>query len=372
LEAPDLIHANYSCALEYFLKAESLGSAEAKHNLAVMYGFGFGIPRDEARAITYEYFAAVDDVPEASMALGFRHFFGIGVPKSCQTASQYYSRLGRIIMSRMAKEAPPLIERINIAKVSSKKQRSTSLESDVLHYYEQKAAGGEVDYQQYLGELYYHGIKGVPRDYSKAFHYYSRATDNGDVESMARLGNMYLQGLGVAQNNESAIKWFTLAGEQGNPVALTGLGYVYLHGYGVEKNPATAFKFFKKAADAHYPDAQYAVGKLYYTGEGVEKSFTSAHHYYSLASHQYHPRALYHLGMMYLNGVGTRESCTMGVEMHKLLAERGEWATVLNNAYSAFKSGDYEHALFLYLRAASEVMRYTAWTHLLGSHGCSN
>jgi len=45
---------------------------------------------DEAGAILNYYFAAASGDNFASAALGYRHAFGLGVPKSCWSAVAYY------------------------------------------------------------------------------------------------------------------------------------------------------------------------------------------------------------------------------------------------------------------------------------------
>lgn len=45
---------------------------------------------DEAGALLHYYFAAANGDLFASGALGYRHAFGLGVPKSCWSAVAYY------------------------------------------------------------------------------------------------------------------------------------------------------------------------------------------------------------------------------------------------------------------------------------------
>ena len=59
-----------------------------------MYSVGWaGKPKDTARAVLHQFFAAQGDDVRGQMAMGYRHFYGIGVPKSCQAAAGRRCRL---------------------------------------------------------------------------------------------------------------------------------------------------------------------------------------------------------------------------------------------------------------------------------------
>ena len=80
-------------AFNYYSRAADMGHPMAQYKLAVSYASGIGAPkgaRDEALAVLYFYFASLSGNVHASLALGYRHHFGRGVPKSCRSASQYY------------------------------------------------------------------------------------------------------------------------------------------------------------------------------------------------------------------------------------------------------------------------------------------
>jgi SEL1 protein len=52
---------------------------------------GIGTAVDVPRGILYLYFASAANSTFAQMALGYRHAYGLGVPKSCQAAVLYYA-----------------------------------------------------------------------------------------------------------------------------------------------------------------------------------------------------------------------------------------------------------------------------------------
>ena len=73
----------------------------------------------------------------------------------------------------------------------------------------------------------------IPR-WAEAVQYYRRAAEQGNADAVAALGHAYANGLGVEQNNKTAVKLLTRAAEAGHPSGLYGLGYMYLTGNGWE------------------------------------------------------------------------------------------------------------------------------------------
>ncbi|GMH37998.1 hypothetical protein BSKO_05882 [Bryopsis sp. KO-2023] len=86
----------------------------------------------------------------------------------------------------------------------------------------------------HLGE--YHNLPGSS----------GQAAEAEDAGAMSHLGHMYANGLGVEQNNKTALKWFEKGAGEGHPNSHYGLGYMYLAGYGVKKDLQKAFRNFNK------------------------------------------------------------------------------------------------------------------------------
>jgi TPR repeat protein len=58
---------------------------------------------------------------------------------------------------------------------------------------------------------------------------------------------MYVNGRGVVQSDQEAVKWFRLAAEQGLAVAQTFLGFMYESGTGVAQSNSRAYVWFSVA-----------------------------------------------------------------------------------------------------------------------------
>ena len=61
-----------------------------QRNRALLLAAGIGVEEDQALAVLNLHFAAVGGDQLAQLALGYRHMYGINVPKNCQAAVEYY------------------------------------------------------------------------------------------------------------------------------------------------------------------------------------------------------------------------------------------------------------------------------------------
>lgn len=73
---------------------------EAQFILGVLHSTGLGgIPIDQGKALLYYTFAAAQGYRPAAMALGYRHWAGIGVKEDCGVALEHYSHAADICKS---------------------------------------------------------------------------------------------------------------------------------------------------------------------------------------------------------------------------------------------------------------------------------
>eukprot|EP00656_Telonema_subtile_P047194 TRINITY_DN5406_c0_g1_i1.p1 TRINITY_DN5406_c0_g1~~TRINITY_DN5406_c0_g1_i1.p1 ORF type:complete len:464 (-),score=130.15 TRINITY_DN5406_c0_g1_i1:265-1656(-) len=278
--------------------------------------------------------------------------YGLGVPQNCHDSVAYYTRVADKAVLFAQNGRAPFIEKKRLSEGSQPDANNLGENEDLLMYYEQAAGAGDISAQSTLGQLYYHGAQGVHRDYLQAAKYFQLAAGQGDAASMSTLGHMHAQGLGMEQNNETALVWFHKGSGLGNPASKNGLGYLHMYGIGVKQDYALANKYFTEAAEGGSPEAQFNMGAMQIGGLGTTRDHTKAVQYFTLAAQQGHLVALYNLGLMHLNGLGTPRSCPTAVQILKGVAERGPWAGILSNATSQLASGRVRHALALYELAA--------------------
>lgn len=132
------------------------------------------------------------------------------------------------------------------------------------------------------GHLYKHGGENVKVDYSMAASYFSKAASKGGAEGMYNLSGCYMNGLGVKQDVNMAIKLLMEAASQ-SPMLSNGkiknlgvgeaqhaLGLNYYSGIGVEKDHKVAAKWYEKAVSNGIPNSANNLGLMYMKGEGVK------------------------------------------------------------------------------------------------------
>lgn len=343
-------------AVRLLQAAAEHGQDEAQQMLGLLHSIGAGVELSAPLAITHYHFAAEAGNTNAQLALGYRHLHGVDVPKVCARAVMYYNPVAEKAVAAAQRSGGRglLIEKTRLTDGPARAGRKLlGDDDDIIQYYQYSAEKGSVDAQLTLGQLNFHGARGLPQDPQAALSYYRRAAEAGEASAHSQIGHMYAQGIGVAQDNATALKHFQLGAAKGHPASQNGLGYMYMHGYGVEVSYKKALEHFRAAADKGNPEAQFNLGAMYIGGMGVKRAYDKALHYFTLAAHQGHTLALYNLGQMHLNGLGTQQSCSVAAQFLKAVAERGEWTSALERAHRAFsRDGDSAQAVLLYAQLA--------------------
>lgn len=108
-----------------------------------------------------------------------------------------------------------------------------------------------------------------------------------DFPAKVVVGYYYLEGKGVEQNAQTAVKWFKEAISQ--PHDDIGRAYFFLgqcskNGFGTEKDAKLALSYYTKAIDCEYPfyDAYIEQALIYEMGNGIPEDMDKAMELYEL------------------------------------------------------------------------------------------
>jgi TPR repeat protein len=82
---------DYETALAHWQPLAESGAADAQHGLGLLYGNGFGVPLDDARALKWYALAADQGHAQAQCNLAVMYANGWGVPQSDEKAFKWYS-----------------------------------------------------------------------------------------------------------------------------------------------------------------------------------------------------------------------------------------------------------------------------------------
>ncbi len=152
----------------------------------------------------------------------------------------------------------------------------------------------------------------------------------GDADAQNEVGRYYQNGIGVAKDNEEAVRWYRKSAEQGNVYAQDNLGWMYQNGFGTEKNEAEAVIWYQKAADQGNANAQNNLGWMYQNGLGVFQNYSKAVKWYQKAAEQGHANAQNSLGIMFKNGWGVGHNDDEAIKWFQKSADQGN-SFALNN-----------------------------------------
>lgn len=244
LRLHDIDPERWPQVMSYFDKAVETGSTHGLCGQALLYESGFGVAKDDAKAVELYQQAANEGDLYANVKLGERYAYGTGVEADPEKSMQLFE---------------------------------AAAESDEFMVKNAALAG--------IGSLYRDGL-GVMSDTDKAIEYFKQASDNGYGEASKRLANMYMDGDMIdvdqakakeyyekeaASGSRYNLAWFftevdpadyeqaaelcmqEVEGGKSRANSLCLLAYLTAMGQGVEKDEAAAIDYAHMALDAVSP-----------------------------------------------------------------------------------------------------------------------
>ena len=217
---------NRTVAKEWFLKAEALNYADARHQLGMLLQ-----KSEPKKAFDYYRHAAAQGHAEAQSDLGFCYEFGIGTEKSGKSAVEWYKRA---------------------------------------------ADQGNMFGTYHLGRCYDQGI-GVSKDNAMASKWYRTSGVAGLKEAQYMVGRRYLLGLAGEKDPVAAAAWFELAAEQGFADAICELGKIHETSKGMLSDPSKALRLYLDAVKQGHAESRFRLGTMYREGNGVPVDLSAAY-----------------------------------------------------------------------------------------------
>ncbi|KAG2382027.1 hypothetical protein C9374_005819 [Naegleria lovaniensis] len=312
----------------------------------------------ESIALLNLFYSSLDGTTGANIALGYRHLFGHGVPKSCKTAAFYYVKAAEDVAAEFEDSKIPLIDHVRLNDEIAIHNKQS--QEDIMDYYQYSASKGSSSSMLVVGYANLYGIRGVEQNIDAARRLFEQAAEAGEYEAYGALGNMFWKGDGVMRNNETAFKYFKKGADKKDASSLNGLGKMYLEGAVdqegnviIEQDYEKAAGYFNKSAALGNSEAHYNMGVLYMEGKGVKRSYKQAFQHFAIAAQHGQVLAKYQLGNMHLYGLGTNPNCDVAVKFYKSVVEKASWTSVMETAFENYVNGEDQHtALLLYMHAA--------------------
>lgn len=189
--------------------------------------------------------------------------------------------------------------------------------------FRQAAEAGRPSAQNYYGSYLANGQGGLVRDDAQAVIWYRKAAAGGDDWAQANLCIRYVNGEGVEQDYQEALRLCRLSAAKNNPAAFDHLGWIHQNGFGVEKNVTEAVAFYRRSAELGNANGQNNLAFMYENGWGVGRDIEQALHWYRQAAAQGYGLAHWNLGRIYNDGVGVAVDQARAIEHWQQAARAG-------------------------------------------------
>ncbi|ORY30204.1 hypothetical protein BCR39DRAFT_529970 [Naematelia encephala] len=355
-----------------------------------------GADQDQGKALLHYTFAALQGYRPAEMALGYRHWAGIGVQEDCLTALDFYQsaaeksyatflagppggltlpltatrlsdRVGGIYGPHASWASTGAQSHRAAIKASSANARGET-EREVLEYYayhsDRDAHGYTVRLGRllYLGSVYFlpgglasgaEGVGEIPQSYTKAREYFLKVARNVWPTDMDSKGNVAPRRK-MSKEAEDAIREPAMW-------AAGFLGRMALRGEGGKADIGKARMWLERAADFGDREALNGLGIIYRDGLNVPKDSTRAFHYFQAAAGQ--------------------DLAEAQVNLAKLHIERGEVTQAIQYLEAALRNGSPFEAFHLLSSIHAQSARggrpgtcgaTVAWYKLVSERGSWN
>jgi SEL1 protein len=168
-----------------------------------------------------------------------RYQNGIGLLQDTETAAQYAQRAVAVAAEEFHRVGgQPVMEGDRITDDTEKvvAKGNSGNDDELITDQKIRAEEGDVPAMMAMGDLYYYGARGLPRDQPRALQYYSQAAAQHDPNGLCGAAAMYLKGEGTDKNVTKAVDLYEEAAALGSVKALNGLGYIYFYGQALPKN----------------------------------------------------------------------------------------------------------------------------------------
>lgn len=289
------------------------------------------------------YLAALFDQVDAYVALAYRYEHGLGgVIVDIEMAAQY-SLYPADVASNVFHTigAQPVVEtdRIDDNTEADVGKGNLGDDDEMIQYQKIRAAEGDIPSILAMGDLYYYGARGLPRDQPMALQYFNQAANLGDPQGMCGAAAMYLKGEGTPTNVTKAVELYEKAAERNASIrAYNGLGYLYFFGSQVPKNETKAFEYFQLAAQYGTDgDSLFNSGYCLENGIGVEKSLNRAIEHYTVAAKRTgHFDSIKTLAIFHMEGKGVARSAQQALVYLNAAKGIGPWMGWIRRGFDLY------------------------------------
>lgn len=340
-------------AAYYFRKAAKAGNPEGEYQLGMACYQGAGVPQSWSDAISWFTRAAEHGQTDALTQLAKIYHYGIGTERNIMRALELYTQAAEAGNGHAMKA---------LGKVYHTGELGVQDEQRSREYYEQafdtlyELALGEndADAQQALGNSYLDG-EGVKQSYQQAIKMYERAVSNGHAAAYNSLGICYGSGFGVTKDEQKGFDLQLKSARLGCPIAMDNIAIRYNH----KGDKVQFWEWLQRGAECGGRSALCSIGLAYWTGDYVDMDVQQAQRWFEKAITAGDLPSMAYLGLMYERGdIPAADGKQKAVQLYKQAAIRGDVGSYvyLANSYrwgNGTKQNDVE--AFRWYQKAADV-----------------
>ncbi|KAG2213424.1 hypothetical protein INT47_009098 [Mucor saturninus] len=328
-------------AIEYYVKASTLGITKAPFRLALLYYHGQGVPVDHKSALFwFKKSVEIEETSEAQYYMAIIHMeedgpvmqsYGIALKWLRLSADQDYAQsqylLGKLYMGDICELKLDPVKALYWLKKSFENGYTVARYEIGLLY----ATGGdgiEVDYKQaifflkdvddnnaksssdIIGKLFYSGGYGIEKDYKQALFWFLNCGGEASTHNFNTIGMMYYEGgFGIQKNLKEALAWFLKAINSNHLESYVSLGILYsVGGYGVNQDYQAAHDYLLEGVDNKIADSTYYLGVLFTSRNDNEQDFKKAFSWFTKSAKYHDPYSQIWIGIYYMKGLGVERN----------------------------------------------------------------
>jgi TPR repeat protein len=356
-----LDHADPAKAVTWYLRAAEHGHAAAQLRMAVMYAEGTGVANDDAMALRWALKAvASKDKNAAPYLQQLVNRIEIKAKNGDQKAQLTLAMIiqqGEVVRADLKSALKWLRQsagrgnrdaQFKLAEVLLKKNTAADL-IEARRWFLKAATGGHVQAQATIGVLAANGM-GMPQNNQTALHWLTLAAKAGNARAQFNLGILYIQKKN-AESDRLAVNWLRKAAESGLTGAQNSLAVMLALGRGAAREMQQSLRWLERAA-VDNAMAQFNLGLIYLRGLSVTPNDETAANWLRKAQANGNARANLLLGLLYDTGKGVNHNEEKAVMYYQKAADMGDANAALNLALLYYKQGNDAPAFKLFARLA--------------------
>jgi TPR repeat protein len=274
--------AEIGLAIDFANRAVAHGNAAGYNILYMIYGNGYGLPVDGAKAADYLKRGA------AAGESGARLNYAISLYE------------GTEFIARDRELACPLMKEL------LKDEKVQAL----------------IAYQ--VGLALIRGHCGFKADPKAGVETIEIAAKRGVTGAERDMGMALEKGLAGEADPVKAIEWYEKAAAHGDGYSLWRLGMAHVEGTIRLKDPVKAVEYFQRAADAGSADGMGSLAVMYVTGDGVPLDYAKALTLYQRSAELGNAHAYREMAVMYMQGEGVSIDLPRAYSLYLKALEKGD------------------------------------------------